>query len=98
MPGPIQTAGLVLATLGVAISSIRRGPGGTEAMTAHRLRPSTCYGLLGALGFGTLFLAMAEPAAPTSRGPCSHPAPSQWRPSPWRPRWPPQRAVAPRSP
>jgi drug/metabolite transporter (DMT)-like permease len=60
VPGPVQATGLVLATLGVAISSVRRGPGGPETVIAHRLRPSIGYGLLGALGFGTFFLAMGR--------------------------------------
>jgi drug/metabolite transporter (DMT)-like permease len=60
VPGPVQAGGLVLATLGVAISSVRGRPGGAQAVTAHRLRPSIGYGLLGALGFGTFFLAMGR--------------------------------------
>lgn len=60
VPGPVQAAGLVLATLGVAISSIRRDPGGPARVAAQSLRPSIGYGLLGALGFGTFFLAMGR--------------------------------------
>jgi drug/metabolite transporter (DMT)-like permease len=60
VPGSVQAAGLVLATLGVAISSIRRAPGGPPTVTARRLGPSIGYGLLGALGFGTFFLAMGR--------------------------------------
>lgn len=57
IPGPLQTAGLVLAALGVAISSLRRG---ADQLTTSRLAPSIGYGLLGALGFGTFFLAMGR--------------------------------------
>src|SRR4051794_41113590 len=57
VPGPIQTTGLVLATLGVAISSVRPG---SRQLNTSRLAPSVGYGLLGGLGFGTFFLAMGR--------------------------------------
>ena len=52
VPGPIQTTGLALAALGVAISSVRRS---SQQLSTSRLAPSVGYGLLGALGFGTFY-------------------------------------------
>jgi drug/metabolite transporter (DMT)-like permease len=55
VPGPVTSAGLVLAAAGVVITSIR--PHNATAATS-RLGPSIGYGLLAAAGFGSFFLAM----------------------------------------
>jgi drug/metabolite transporter (DMT)-like permease len=54
VPGPVASAGVVLAAVGVAITSARRG----VVKATSRLAPSVGYGLLAAVGFGSFFLAM----------------------------------------
>jgi drug/metabolite transporter (DMT)-like permease len=55
VPGPLSSAGLVLAAIGVVITSVQRDAAGPAAV---RVGPSVGYGLLAALGFGLFFLAM----------------------------------------
>jgi drug/metabolite transporter (DMT)-like permease len=53
VPGPLQTAGIALAIIGIVITSRRSG-----TATASRVGPSIIYGLFAALGFGIFFAAM----------------------------------------
>jgi drug/metabolite transporter (DMT)-like permease len=53
VPGPLQTAGIGVAIVGIAITSWQRG-----TTAASRVGPSILYGLLAALGFGFFFTAM----------------------------------------
>ncbi|WP_187238567.1 DMT family transporter [Actinomadura sp. HBU206391] len=53
VPGPLQTAGVILAIIGIVVTARRPG-----TATATRVGPSIGYGLLAALGFGLFFTAM----------------------------------------
>ncbi|MGI8332184.1 EamA family transporter [Actinomadura scrupuli] len=53
VPGPLQTAGITLAIIGIVITARRPG-----TATAPQVGPSIVYGLLAALGFGLFFTAM----------------------------------------
>jgi drug/metabolite transporter (DMT)-like permease len=51
VPGPLQTAGLVLVVAGIALASHASGAAG-------RVGPSVAYGIASAAGFGAFFVAM----------------------------------------
>jgi drug/metabolite transporter (DMT)-like permease len=58
VPGPLQTAGLALAIIGIVITSLRPTRETDAPAAASKVGPSLGYGLLAALGFGLFFTAM----------------------------------------
>lgn len=54
VPGPLQLAGLLLAVIGVVLTSCQAPVPGAE----RKVATSTFYGLLSALGFGVFFVAL----------------------------------------